>query len=114
MSYRKKIEEIKTQKDYARKQGILTHDILMQYNLHINLYTEFAEVEEDLERKIIALENENKRLQDRADSLMLYYNFVQWIMSLLPKVKPYILDKNYFADSIIEKLEIFKPKNLTN
>lgn len=110
MSYRKKIEEIKTQKDYARKQGILTHDILMQYNLHINLYTEFAEVEEDLNQKITALENENKRLQDRADSLMLYYNFVQWIMSLLPQWKAHILDKNYFADSIIEKLEIFKPK----
>lgn len=110
MSYLKKADEIKTQKEYARKQGILTHDILMQYNLHINLYTEFAEVEADLERKITALENENSRLKDRVDSLMLYYNFVQWIQSLLPKVKPYILDKTYFAESIIEKLEIFKPK----
>lgn len=110
MNYFKKAEEIKSQKDYARKQGILTHDILMQYNLHINLYTEFAEVEADLEKKIIALENENSRLKDRLDSLMLYYNFVQWIQSLLPKVKPYILDKTYFAESIIEKLEIFKPK----
>ena len=83
----------------------------MQYNLHINLYTEFAEVEAGLEKNITALENENERLKDRVDSLMMYYNFVQWIQSLLPKVKPFILDKTYFAESIIEKLQIFDTNN---
>lgn len=110
MNYFKKTQEVKEQKEYARKQGILTEEIMMSYDLHINLYSEFAEVEAELNQRITALENENERLKNRIDSLMMYFNFVQWIQSLLPKVKPFILDKKYFAESVIEKLQMFSTK----
>ena len=110
MSYLQKLDEIKKQKEYAQRMGITDTMTINWYDIHINLYSEFADTEAEQEKQIEQLTKENNELKtalvDKDKMYGIYQSFVNRI-ALISKSK---INKNEFADAILEKLKLFMSK----